>query len=257
MIEDDLFRMRGGIAALDRRLGRVPHYDERSLNYGVRPLLRRVGALKEPRSYTWRHVQLDQTWDNTPDDKEAAGCTGFSTTEEAAARPAPVFGDPLRNPPGKLRVEQIHLIARGVYHRARELDPWAGEDYAGSSVLAAVKAGQELGWWKEYRWVLGPGPEAAAQDVILTIGHLGPVLLGTWWYEGMFQADPDGYLRLSGRKAGGHAYLLTGYSKRRRAVWTPNTWGGLGQGWIREDDLPTLLGDDGEGVVCLQRQMPA
>jgi hypothetical protein len=179
--------------------------------------------------------------------------------QDAAARPVPVFGDPVKNPPS---VTHLNNVARDVYFSAQLQDPWPGGEYpgaspqyVGTSVLAGVKVGQTLGWWSQYRWALGPGPEAAAQDVILTLGYLGPVIMGSFWYDGMWDADSKGYLNAVGRIDGGHCYLLTRYSLTRDAVWTGNSWGGAGAGWIRRADLVTLLGNDGEACIPVGRKM--
>lgn len=238
--------LRGGAATLDRRLDRVPHYDDRSKDYPIRAVLREAG-IRQPRSYSWAYAQLDQG--------QEGACTGFAVTMEAAARPVPVFGDPAR-----YDLDEIALgsVAREVYYRARELDEWPGEAYEGSSALAAVKAGVERGWYSEYRWALGPGPEAAAEDVILSLGYLGPVVMGTNWYEDMYEAvGEDEFLDVSGRATGGHAYLLTRYSRKLDAVWTPNSWGGAGQGWIRRGDLVKLLAEHGEAVIPVKRTRPS
>jgi len=229
----------------DRSFGRFASYDERSLAYPVRRLLSLTEA---PRSYSWRHIQLDQG--------DSSACTGFSATMEAAARPKPVFGDPCKITLTPEEIHAIDVVALRVYQRAQVLDEWPGEAYEGSSVLASLKAGQERGWWAQYRWALGPGPEAAANDVIRSVGRLGPVLMGTWWYSDMMRADVNGYLNISGAAEGGHAYLLTRYSVKRDAVWTPNSWGGHGQGWIKRADLVELLARDGEAAVVLNRALP-
>jgi hypothetical protein len=80
--------------------------------------------------------------------------------------------------------------------------------------------------------------------------------MGTNWFKDMFRADANGYLHASGGVAGGHAYLLTKYSKLRDAVWTCNSWGGAGQGWISRADLIILLGDQGEACVPTGMQVP-
>jgi hypothetical protein len=214
---------------------RIPQFDPRSREYPVRALL----PAKPPRSYTWRHVQLDQG--------NEGACVGFACTMEAAARPKPVFGDPVRHPPD---LHQLTTAARDHYRAAQRIDPWPGEAYEGTSVLAGMKVGVDRGYWDEYRWALGPGPAAAANDVILAVGYAGPVVMGTWWWSGM----SGEYLRPTGHKLGGHAYLLTSYSKRRDAVWTPNSWGGAGQGWITRADLAALLADDGEAAIPVQRR---
>lgn len=220
-----VIKLKNNQTATDPRLGRIPQFDERSKAFPIRALV----AGKPRRSYSWRTtVQLDQG--NTP------ACTGFSLCMEAAARPVVVTG--ITDSDGMK-----------IYHRAQELDEWPGSDYEGSSVLAAMKAGVERGWYKEYRWALGPGAEAAENDLALAVGYKGPAILGTNWYDGMFDADEDGYLNVSGSLAGGHAYVITKYSVKRDAYWTPNSWGGAGQGWIRRADIIRLLSEDGEAVV--------
>lgn len=233
----------------DRVFDRRPQFDERSKRYGIRGFLAQSTQVlgRKVRSYTWKHVQLDQG--------SEGACTGFATTMEAAARPLPVFGDPARfHVQSKYSIPLLNDIARSVYHRARQLDEWPGEAYEGSSVIAAVQAGVEKGWWGGYRWALGPGPENAAADVIAALGHHGPVIMGTYWYEAMMRPRGDGQLVVAGQPVGGHAYLLTAYNAKRDAVWTPNSWGGAGQGWISRTDLITLLANDGEGCIVTQRK---
>lgn len=223
----------------DPRLDRVPFFDERSKGYPIRMLL----PDKPIRSYSWQYVQLDQG--------NEGACTGFSVTTEAAARPDPVFGDPVRKPP---KAADVDAIAREVYERAKQLDEFPGEDYEGSTVLAATKAAVERGWYTEYRWALGPGPDAAADDVCRAIAFHGPVCLGTVWKSGMWKADANGYLHATGTNEGGHAWCVTKYSKVRDAIWTPNSWGGAGQGWITRKDLTTLLAEDGEAVILVRHK---
>lgn len=233
-------RLRDGSATEDRRLDRLIEFDERSKDYPVRAV---VGGRK-PRAYTWRGVTTDQG--------NQGACVGHAVTQEAAARPVTVFGDPLKAPPD---ISALNHLAYDVYRRAQRHDPWPGEEpaYSGTSVLAGVKVGQEQGWWTTYRWALGPGADKAAQDVILSVGYAGPVIMGTAWHSGMWQADDDGFLHATGDVEGGHAYLLTSYSIKRDAVWTPNSWGGSGQGWISRADLTRLLAAGGEACVVTRR----
>lgn len=229
---------------MERTFDRVVKFDERSKSYPIRTLV----ATKPLRSFSWKHLQLDQG--------SEGACTGFSATMEAAARPKPYFGNPDYGTTVD-KIPKINQLARMLYMRARQLDEWPGEDYEGSSVLGAAKAGQERGWWAEYRWALGPGPERAAQDVILALGYAGPVMMGTNWYEAMSRPRGNDALVVAGEVVGGHAYLLTRYSKSRDAVWTPNSWGGEGQGWISRADLVRLLAEEGEACLALNRKMPS
>ena len=137
-----------------RRFDRLVRFDQRSRQFPIRAGLRNV----VPRSYTWRC----DAWLNQGSE---GACTGFATTHEAAARPYPVPA-------------LTNAIAKAVYRRAKQLDQWPGEAYDGSSVLGAVRAGQERGWYAEYRWAF------SEMDLRLAVGYRGPVVLGITWYEG-------------------------------------------------------------------------
>ncbi len=225
---------------MERTFDRRPFFDERSRAFPIRTLL----ADKPARSYSWRHVQLDQG--------SEGACVGHGVTMDAAARPKPFFGKVETLASADLA--EIQGTAFDVYRSAQKIDEWPGEDYEGTSVLAGLKIGQTLGFWKEYRWALGPGPDHAANDVIQAVGYHGPVILGTSWHQGMSNPDDKGFLRPTGAVLGGHCYLVTRYSKPRDAVWTPNSWGGAGQGWISRHDLAELLAAQGEAAMPVMRQ---
>lgn len=232
-------QLRGGFVTGDPRLDRLPQFDERSRQYPIRTLLAEIP--KKRRSYTWScPVGRGPSGILPPggalDQGREGACTGFSVAMEASARPVLIPGI-------------TNDIAKLIYKRAQQLDEWAGEEYSGSSVLAALKAGMEWGWYREYRWALGPGAAQAEEDLALAVGYKGPAVLGTNWYEGMYGADSEGYLNVTGRAVGGHAYLTNAYSVQRDAYWVPNSWGGAGCGWLRRTDVIRLLDEDGEAAI--------
>jgi hypothetical protein len=104
----------------------------------------------------------------------------------------------------------------------------------------------------EYRWVFGN-----LAELIKTLGYFGPVIFGTWWYEGMFYPDSDGIIRPTGYQAGGHAYLVTGVDLKKKLLRIHNSWGtGWGQGgdaFLGFDDAVRLLREDGECCVPMRR----
>lgn len=229
-------RLRGGVVTFDPRLDRVPYYDKRSKEYPIREL---IDVTLPRRDRTW-------TVPFTLDQGSEGACTGFSVMTEAIAGPIVVRFD---------NAENAGRLARQVYYRAREIDEWPGENYEGSSVLAATKAAIEIASvYREYRWALGPGAEAAENDLAATICQWGPSVLGTWWRSGMFEPDADGFLRYEGSYVGGHAYVVTRYSVARDAYYTPNTWGGAGAGWIRRADMVRALAEDGEAMIPVRRR---
>ena len=212
---------------INRIFGRLVQFDERSRQFPIRALV----ADKPRRSYTWRvYTVLDQGAEGA--------CTGFSVTHEAAARPCVVKG--LTND-----------AARKIYYRARQIDEWPGENYEGSSVLAAIKAGMEKGWYTEFRWAF------SETDLALAVGYKGPAVLGINWYEGMCDTDSKGIIKPTGEILGGHAILCNGYSIKTGLYRLHNSWG---QGWgingecfIHKDDLASLLKDQGEACIPVIR----
>ncbi len=223
-------RLRDGSKTDDVRLDRLLEFDERSRRFPVRALT----GTRAPRSYTWRPGPvLNQG--------QEGACVGFAWTAEALARPKPVPA---------LTDES----ARGVYRRAQQLDPWPGEDYSGTSVLAGVKAAQELGWYGEYRWAF------SLEEALAGVSWAGPGVAGTWWYSGMFDPDSDGYLRPTGQRVGGHAWMVHGVNVKGRYIVMRNSWGtrwGVGgNARMTWDDFGVLLADDGEFCLPVQRRLP-
>jgi hypothetical protein len=82
--------------------------------------------------------------------------------------------------------------------------------------------------------------------------------MGTNWYEGMFDPDWDGFLRLSGSIAGGHAYLV--YGTEAEWYWMQNSWGiwgvgGQGIAKVHRADMERLLREDGEAGAGLEVEL--
>lgn len=204
------------------KLDRIVHFDERSRDYPIRTLL----TADQPRSYTWGcNAYLDQG--------SEGACVGFAWAHENAARPV-------------VRPSDTYL-AQSVYFAAKRVDQWRGEDYDGTSVLAGAKAMVDRKLLREYRWAFG------LQDVLLAVSRKGPAVLGINWYEGMWNTDAAGRLKVSGRIAGGHAILAIGVSVKNQTVTLHNSWGPRwgrgGRALISWDDLDRLLREDGEACI--------
>lgn len=210
-------------------LGRRIEFDERSRNYPIRSL---IAATKKPRGYTWRcDAHLDQG--------QSSHCVGYAWAHEIGARPAVDRVTP-----------QLAIV---LYRRAQTLDPWPGSepDYYGTSILAGAKATQIHGRLGEYRWAFG------LDDLIMAVGYKGPAVVGVNWYDGMFRPDEHGYIRPTGRVAGGHAVLVNGVSIKHERFRVHNSWGrawGLGgYAWITLDDMGRLLREAGEACIPVKR----
>ena len=216
----------------DKKLGRLPQFDERSREFAIRTLL----PAEKLRSYTWHcPVVIDQDNEGT--------CVGHAWAHEMAAKP--------------LTWQSSSYLARLIYREACIIDPWSGNDQPiinynyGTSVIAGAKIATQLGHYTEYRWAFG------INDLLLAIGYKGPAVLGINWYADMFDPDPDGLLHVSGATSGGHAILANGVNVKKKLVRLHNSWGtdwGVnGEAFISFDDLERLLNEQGEACIPITR----
>jgi hypothetical protein len=233
--------LKDGTVVQDRRLDRIPQFDARSLNFPVRTL---IPQAYPPRSYTWSvPVNLNQGAEGA--------CVGFGFAHELAARPASV--------PGMTN----DFARQKIYWRAQQLDPWAGGAYPnanpfyeGTSVLAGAQVcTKELKLYGAYHWAF------SLDDVIMALGYKGPVVLGVNWYEGMWDTDALGFIRVRGALVGGHCILAHAVDLRNKRVSLFNSWGknwGIGgKAWISFADLDRLLKEQGEACVPTLRVVKA
>lgn len=178
---------------------------------------------------------LDQG--NTPQ------CVGYSTWAFLTA--SPVRNHPVFSP-------------TTLYREAQDNDEWPGNDYDGSSVRGAMKALQKRGLVSSYSWAFSCEP---AIDHMLTVG---PMVLGTLWYDGMFHPDKQGYIWPTGQVVGGHAWLGGIAVDRERknpdgtvgAIRKLGSWGKRygqnGRVWIAFHVLDRLIKEQGEAAVATE-----
>lgn len=213
-------------------LGRIHAPDERDQRF-LLPR-RRLDAKGIVRRSWPAGAILDQG--NTPQ------CVGYSTWGFLAA-------SPIRNKP--------KFTPTDLYREAQTLDEWPGEDYEGSSVRGAMKSLQRRGLVSNYLWA--PGCEAVIDHVLAS----GPVVMGTNWYERMFEPTAYGYLIPDGRVVGGHAWLIIGADRERNnhdgtvgAIRMINSWGRgwgeNGRGRMSFATLDRLIRADGEAAVATE-----
>ena len=157
------------------------------------------------------------------------------------------------------------LEARELYALAQKRDQLAGEDYAGTPILAVMKAGQELGLWSAYYWCLG------TRDLAQAVLQLGPVLLGVAWSEHLntpqaepFPGAPRGIVAPGGASLGGHAILCFGI--RTDLPGGPHFGlqqsygedvGDGGRLWVQHRHLAGMLAGRGEAALPLTDAMLA
>jgi hypothetical protein len=148
-----------------------------------------------------------------------------------------------------------------LYKDCQDNDEWPGSDYEGTSVRGLFRVLKRRGYVSEYRWAWTLEP---AVNHILDIG---PMVFGTNWYTGMMETDEDGFLRVAGELAGGHAYLVVGANRLRAcpdgskgAIRIVNSWGRpwgqAGRAWISFKDAQRLLDLDGEAATAWETVPP-
>lgn len=140
-----------------------------------------------------------------------------------------------------------------IYINAQLIDEWPGEDYDGTSVRAGAKYLQQLGYIKEYRWAWN------VSDLIAAVLQVGPVVVGTNWYRGMFFPNEKGFITPSGTLAGGHAYVINGCNPMREFFRIKNSWGRQwsrnGYAYISFGDMERLIGEDGEVCLAVEKRI--
>lgn len=233
-----MIQLRNNQTTEDVRLDRLIQFDEKSRDFPIRSL---VGE-KPLRSYTWAVSKvLDQGREGS--------CTGMAVAHELLARPVRVQGLDER------------FAKETIYWEAQKIDPWDGGSYPGaspfyegSSVLAAVKVAQKLGYFESYHWSF------TFRDALLGIGYGGGGIMGAYWTEDMYSPDKDGFIKPTGRRVGGHAFYVNKVSLKGGYVGAANSWGrGYGKDGfmkIRFDDFEKMLMDNGEMVFPVKRKFP-
>ena len=215
-------------------LGRLPAADERDHNYPLRALVR---GRQERISRRWwtSPLQLDQG--TTPQ------CVAYSWLHWLAA--GPVTQRPLKDP---------ELPPEALYRRAQEVDEWPGIEYDGTSVRAGAKVLQSLGYVANYHWAL------TFDDLVTGLLNVGPMVVGTNWYESMFEPTDQGFIGVGGGNVGGHAYLLYGVNTINETIFLKNSWGsqwGLnGKARMKFSAMRQLLAEDGEACIATEVRLP-
>jgi hypothetical protein len=163
-------------------------------------------------------------------------CVGYAWTHWAADPPV---------------THSVLLDPAWVYKTAQKYDDTPGEDYEGTTVRGGAKVLQkERGLISNYYWA------ETVEDIIMTILELGPVTVGTNWYDSMMCPHADGTLDVTGSVSGGHAYVLNGVDLRTGYFRLKNSWGkewgDHGHAYIKISDFARLLAEEGEACLATE-----
>jgi hypothetical protein len=214
-------------------LGRTHKPDERDNNYLIENHLLTTRPTKKLTSRYWDDNGWWGNQGNTPQ------CVGYSWAHWLEDGPVSQSGvAPIIQP-------------RVIYENAQKLDEWPGENYDGTSVRGGVKYLQKMGKVKNYYWGY------SLQTLIDTVLNVGPVVVGTNWYNNMFYPDRRGIIRVGGRLAGGHAYLINGVDTNKKLFRLKNSWGRnwgqYGSAYISFSDMERLIKEYGE--ICFATEI--
>lgn len=246
------YTLKDGTVVEDPRLDRLRSFDPRSANFrvgaafGFEPVLRgRTHPLYE---------RLNQGYEGA--------CVGFGITHDFLAYPARfnVSSEEAGNIFAKKR----------IYYRAQKRDEWPGGAYPGASpfyegtsVLAGMKVAKNLGFYNRYLWAF------TIDEVITAIVEEGPVVVGTWWKDSMYNTRPSGLIDISGSDQGGHCWLIRGFLTKPYLPGESNLgpvfrcvnswgrdWGVDGEFYIKVEDFEALLKAEGEAALPVGRKVP-
>ena len=215
-----------------KSLGRLYVEDERDRGYLLASLLP-----EEPAQLPVKYWD-DQRWEGNQGSNPY--CVAFAWLHWMADGPVTHRAAPIYRP-------------RDVYHDAQKLDKFPGQNYDGTTVRAGAKALVKRGVVTEYHWAW------ELEDVIQAVLTLGPVVVGTDWYEEMYTPDEDFIIRARGRKYGGHAYLINGvdtyYGRFRIKNSWGTEWGDNGHAFLPFSDFRVLLKQNGEACLATETQL--
>lgn len=147
--------------------------------------------------------------------------------------------------------------ARALYYEATILDgsPDNPDAPGGGQQGATVRSGMKALYNRRRN-------SAYARATTLTgikdwLHNKGPIVIGSNWYDDMFDPDKNGYVVPTGPLAGGHCFLLAGDLVDEGAFWLQNSWGTswgplAGYFKMKYDDFQDLLDAGGEAWVSLE-----
>ena len=221
---------------MDMKFGRVYKVDERDLDFPVSPVL------PEDRPEIDKKKWWADGWNG--DQGKSPHCVVYSWFHWFEDGPVIQNIIPGINKP-------IYDITE-FYNQARLRDDIILENYEGTTVRAGAKILHKLGYLKEYRWA------TTIDEVLQCLTYLGPMVVGTNWYQSMFTPSSGrNIINPRGRNHGGHAYVINGIDHHNELLRIKNSWGRSwgdnGHAYIRFHHFEKLLNEWGEACIPFQQ----
>lgn len=217
-------------------LGHIEHTDDRDNLY---PL----SAILPERPFITQKMWWDNGWWGNQGNTSMCTCFSWSHWLEDG----PLIQDGLGD-----REKPLFNITN-LYHKAQANDGLPGVNYNGSTVRAVAKILKSMGVLKEYRWA------NSIDEVVTCLLTLGPMVVGTRWYTGMFSPDSNGLVKPNGGMAGGHAYVLNGVDTESKIIRIKNSWGKEwgrnGHAFISFEDFASLLANGGQACMAVANKL--
>lgn len=122
-----------------------------------------------------------------------------------------------------------------LYAEAKRIDGGTGN---GTTLEAILDAARNIDYGIGYMAVMPEADEEEVyevEDVLFGVHKYGLVLVGLGITEGWNNLNPDGTIGPDNTPTGGHALLVSGYSRSCNMIWGPNWWGkawGKGGWWM-------------------------
>jgi hypothetical protein len=216
-----------------RSFGRLEVQDHRDLNYGISSFLMSAPRITE--KFWW----ANGWWG---DQGTTSHCVAYSWSHWI--EDGPVIQDSIPDRKRPL------FDPREFYKTCQLVDQWPGENYSGTSVRAGARVLKDTGVITEYRWAFN------IDEIIMTLLTIGPMVVGTKWYDKMQEPNNKGLIRPKGRRMGGHAYILNGVDVNREYFRIKNSWGlnwgDRGHAYIKFRDFEKLFNDGGEACIAAE-----
>lgn len=147
-----------------------------------------------------------------------------------------------------------------LYLAAAKIDEWSQNDNGdlqfGTSILALMKAMQDMGLVTNYLWANG------VTQLARWISEYGPAVIGVNWYTSMFTPTTQGILEITPNSnvVGGHALAVRGWNVKTGMFRVVNSWGPMwgdgGQCWIPGELMERLIREDGEIALPTEIRVP-